>query len=441
MNKGPRFNRPKSLQTETKSATFSTKDHLISPQVPSKKSILPQLLSIFLVFVIGFGVGTYKDSLAAGSMDQFRFLFGDLDGTPAEVLDLEPLWQVWNLLETRFVTTDSEPTAQEKVEGLIRGLADSYNDPYTEFFNEEELLRFNENLEGSSFSGVGMEIGLTKDGLLRVVAPLPETPADRAGIKAGDIIMKIDDTNALDISIDEALSLIRGPEGSQVELTIAREGERQPLVFAVTRNTIDIPILRTRIEDEVFIISLYSFSVDVNDKFRDALNQYRDSDTRGLIVDLRNNPGGYLNSAVELGSWFVSAGEVLVREKSERIGADGEKLYRSKGYHADILSKKPVVVLVNQGSASASEILAGIISDYEVGTVVGEPTFGKGSVQELVPVKNRSAVKITTARWFTPSGVSISDNGLEPEVVIKDDPATVDIDEQLELAIQEILSK
>jgi carboxyl-terminal processing protease len=404
-----------------------------NPRTKSKFGI-SNILIIILIFFAGFGLGSQETLSASSDLSSVAGKFGDLVGTPAEGLDLNPLWQAWSLLETKFVASAVEPTAIEKVRGLIDGLTDSYGDPYTEYFTPEELVRFNETLEGGSFSGVGMEIGLSKDGLLRVVSPLKNTPAEAAGLRPDDIILQIDDTKSLDISIDEALSLIRGPEGTEVTLTIAREGKRQPIIVSITRQNIDIPILTTKVQDDVFVISIYSFSEDLNSVFQDALVEYEDSGASGLIIDLRNNPGGYLNSAVELGSWFVSAGEVLVRERSERAG-DEDRLYRSKGYQADILNKQPVVFMVNKGSASASEILAGAIQDYEIATVVGETTFGKGSVQELVPLSDGSAIKITTAKWLTPDGLSISDGGLEPDVSISDDPETELIDEQLEAAL------
>jgi carboxyl-terminal processing protease len=218
-------------------------------------------------------------------------------------------------------------------------------------------------------------------------------------------------------------------------LQVARESAEETLEISVERAEIDIPVLRTKVEDGVFIISIYSFSADLDDRFRGALREYQDSSADSLIIDLRNNPGGYLMSAVELGSWFADAGEVLVRERLGSSSSQDNRLYRSKGYYLEKLRTEPLAVLVNQGSASASEIFAGIIQDYDLGVVIGENTFGKGSVQELIPLRGDTAIKITTARWLTPNGRSISDGGLEPDVIIEDDQETVEIDEQLDKAL------
>jgi len=426
------------MKSETKTTNRVDKDKKaqLAPEASnSRLRMTLKFLIVVLLFPVGFAAGSNYGLSSATSLNTIDGETMVVSGTPAQGLDLRPLWQAWSLLESKFVSTEDDPSGQEKVEGLIEGLADAYNDPYTQFFNAEELSRFNEAVEGSSFSGVGMEIGSTDDGLLRVVAPLKNTPAYKSGIKSGDIIMQIDETNALDISVDEAISLIRGPVDTTVSLTVAREGTRQPLIFEIIRQNIDIPVLQTKVQDDVFIIEVYTFSADLGDKFRDALKEYEASKSTGLIIDVRNNPGGYLQSAVELGSWFTDNNEILVREKSERSVTEKERLYRSKGYQLDKLSDYQVVVLVNRGSASASEILAGILQDYGQAVVVGENTFGKGSVQELIPLDNDSAIKITTARWLTPKGRSISEGGLEPDILIADNPDTIEIDEQLVKAL------
>ena len=393
-----------------------------------------KFVSLILIFTFGFLFGSNRDLSAANALDKLQV--STAAGTPAEDINLDTLWQAWSLLESKFVTTQNEPDLEVKIQGLIDGLAESYGDPYTEYFTPEELASFNENVDGGSFGGVGMEVGETDGGLIRVVAPLRDSPAQKAGIMSGDVILSIDGINVLNSSVDEAINLIRGEVGTEVELTLARESEREPLVVTVIRDDIQIPVLQTQINDGVFIIEIYTFSADLPNRFRQALREYSESGATGLIIDVRNNPGGYLNSAIELGSWFADAGEILLREKSERLGESDEKLFRSKGYELGILNERPIVVLVNQGSASASEILAGILQDYDLAEIVGEQTFGKGSVQELIPLQDGSAIKITTSRWFTPKGSSISEGGLTPDVVISDDPETAEVDEQVVAAIE-----
>jgi len=220
------------------------------------KSTIKNISSTVLflaIFIAGFGIGSYQSIFAASGISG---LGTNNDVLANEVLteeDLEPVWKVWNLLETRYVTTKDHPTTSDKIEGLIEGLTSSYNDPYTTYFNAEKLSRFNEAVEGGSFSGVGMEIGLNKDGLLQVVSPLKNSPAYQVGILAGDIIMQIDETNSLELSIDEALSMIRGLEGTEVSLLVAREGSRQPLEFTIVRENIDIPVLLTKTVDNVLL--------------------------------------------------------------------------------------------------------------------------------------------------------------------------------------------
>ena len=423
------------------SATIqSTNTTAISkPQKPTITRQILRVLAIAIIFGSGIMIGSLQEGRAA-QLSNYEQVSIPLADTPASGLDLGGLWQAWSLLESKFVSTEDRPDSTDKVEGLIKGLAESYGDPYTQFFNAEELERFNQGVEGESFSGVGMEVGVNQDGLLRVVAPLKNTPAEEAGVMAGDIILQIDDVQSLEISVDEAISLIRGPSGTIVELLVARSGAEAPILIPIERQTIEVPVLQTEIIDNVFIISIYTFSADLGDKFRLALDEYRRSDTEGLVLDVRNNPGGYLYSAVELGSWFTERNDVLVRELSDQRQPNDERLYRSKGYELSILDQQPVVVIVNKGSASASEILAGIIKDYNKGEIIGDTTFGKGSVQELIPLKSGSALKITTAKWLTPNGQSISNGGLEPDIEIADDPTTVEIDEQLQRAIEVIIN-
>ncbi|HEY4510287.1 MAG TPA: S41 family peptidase, partial [Candidatus Paceibacterota bacterium] len=274
-------------------------------------------------------------------------------------------------------------------------------------------------------------------------APLKDTPAYRAGIKAGDKIIKIDGTPSADFPPDKAIPLIKGKKGTQVKLTLAREGRDEPLEITVTRDVIKIPILDTeRKQNGIFLIKLYNFSANSAYNFRVALREFISSGSNKLIIDLRGNPGGYLESSVDMASWFLPMGDVVAREKF----ANGEEVvYRSKGYDAFI--NLPLILLVDGGSASASEIFAGALRESGKAKLVGEKTFGKGSVQQLVNITPETSLKITVARWLTPNGVSISKDGLSPDYEVKfpkekdkDKGEKEALDPQMDKAI-ELLSK
>lgn len=352
-----------------------------------------------------------------------------------EGVDLAPVWKAWRLLDERFVpATTTEPlSAQDRVWGLIEGLAGSYGDPYTVFFPPREAESFQQEISGA-FGGVGFEIGM-RDGILTVIAPLKGTPAEKAGIKAGDLIVEIDGATTQKMNVDEAVALIRGEVGTDVVLTLAREGEREFIEVRVTRAVIEIPTMDTELRDGVFIISLYNFGGTATREMRTALREFLGTGSNKLVLDLRGNPGGYLDAAVEMASWFLPLGETVVIED---YGADeDERVHRSKGY--DITEDDwRIAILVDGGSASASEILAGALREHEKAVLIGEQTFGKGSVQELVDVTPDTSLKITVARWLTPLGHSISEQGLHPDLVVARTAEDFDADRdpQLDAALE-----
>lgn len=350
-------------------------------------------------------------------------------GQPTDV-DFAPFWKTWSILNQYYVDSHASGTAvnlaasstsnQERVWGAISGMVSSLGDPYTVFMPPAEKTRFEEDIRGN-FSGVGMELGV-KDGVPTVIAPLPDSPAKKAGILAGDKILKVNGTSTESISLDDTIAQIRGEAGTSVTLTVLHLNASSPVEIKLTRAIINIPTLDTKtVKDkngnEVFVISLYNFSSQASDLFRNAIEKFAKTGGHRLIIDLRDNPGGYLDAAVDMASWFLPEGKVVVREN---YGAGKEeKLYTSAGY--DLFNNKnpKLVILVDGGSASASEILAGALSEYKVATLVGEKTFGKGSVQELIPITADSSLKVTIARWLTPNGRSISQNGLDPDVTVK----------------------
>lgn len=339
------------------------------------------------------------------------------DGDGIDNIDLSPFWKAWRILDERFVdshssTSTATSTIEKRVWGAIGGMTNALGDPYTVFLPPEEKKSFEESITGN-FGGVGMEIDI-KNHILTVVAALKNTPAKQAGIKSGDQVVKIDDRETGALTLTEAVGLIRGEIGTPVTLTI-RRGDEPERPITVIRARISVPTLDTEIKDGVFIIQLYNFNANAAGAFREALREFIGADTDKLIIDLRGNPGGLLDAAVDMASWFLPAGKPVVIER--RGDTEEDKIYRSYGY--DIFTDQlKLAILIDGGSASASEILAGALSEYEIATLVGEKSFGKGSVQELVEVTPDSSLKITVAKWLTPKHKSLVDNGLKPDIIV-----------------------
>ncbi|MEK7505090.1 MAG: S41 family peptidase [Patescibacteria group bacterium] len=341
--------------------------------------------------------------------------------TPPErtEVDFEPFWKAWNVIDEKYVVTTGTTTekvgSDKMVYGAIGGLVESLGDPYSVFFPPAEKKMFEEEIRGN-FGGVGIEVDLV-DGVPTVIAPLEDSPAQKAGVLPKDRILKINDTPTKDLPLERAISLIRGEIGTAVTLTMGRNGAGKTLEFKLIRDTIQVPTIKTEaLTEDVFVIRLYNFGATASGLFRKALKEFAESKKQRLLLDLRGNPGGYLESAVDIASWFLPEGEVVVTEDH---GLDSEtRVYKSKGYKA-FKNDPRMVILVDGGSASASEILAGALAEHGKATMVGKKTFGKGSVQELVPVTEDSSIKITIARWLTPKGHSLSSGGLEPEIVVE----------------------
>jgi carboxyl-terminal processing protease len=381
----------------------------------NKNAGVALIVAILLMgsFFIGKSVGLEVSQRSA--INAPGILNADL-GKPEQV-DFATFWRVWDILNDKFVpsTTTDAITDQEKVYGAIEGLAASLNDPYTAFLPPVENEIFEADVRGN-FEGVGMEISV-RDGVLTVISPIKGSPAYEAGVLPGDKIVKIGDKSTYNMTTEESVTLIRGKKGTAVVFTVIREGTDQPIEISVIRDVIDIPTINTeKRADGVFLIELYSFSANSPNLFRLALREFIDAKSDKLLLDLRGNPGGYLEAAIDMASWFLPGGKIVVQED---FGNDEpEKVYRSSGY--DIFnSKLKMVILVDGGSASASEILAGALKEHGIAKLVGDTTFGKGSVQELIPITSDTSLKVTIARWLTPNGVSISDAGIEPDVKVE----------------------
>lgn len=334
----------------------------------------------------------------------------------SEGKDLSSFWRVWEIMQNQYPFREKEPDTKTKIYGAITGLVNSYSDPYTVFFPPKEARLFNEAVKGS-FGGVGMEVGI-KNNLITIIAPLKNSPAEKAGLQSGDIIIEINNQKTDGMDLDTAISLIRGERGTNVTLKIARAGEADFLTFSIIRETIALPVIETKIVDNVFVINFFSFTENSAGAFKKALDEFNQSQKQNLIIDLRNNPGGYLDVAIDIASFFLPEGVTVVQE----LTTDQSQAVAQKSYGYNVVQNKKIIILINEGSASASEILAGALAEHGYATTIGRQTFGKGSVQQLISLPDRSALKITVAKWLTPKGVSISEKGITPMILVEEKP-------------------
>jgi len=343
-------------------------------------------------------------------------------------VNFELFWQAWKTISDNYLR-NSDISNQDKVYGSVSGLVESLNDPYSVFLKPSDNQKFQQDVEGS-FGGIGAELGI-KNNQVVVVAPLKDTPASRAGLTAGDEIIAINSSSTESMSIDDAVSLIRGPVGTEVTLSILRNGWDKPKDFKITRAMITIPTLDLTMKGDVAWIQLYSFNANASFMFYRAMVEAVTEGAKGLVLDLRNDPGGYLEVAVDLAGWFLPRGSLVVSE----VGKASPQEFRAQGNAA--LVSFPTVVLINRGSASASEILAGTLRDVRHIKLIGEKSFGKGTVQQLMPLGDGSSIKLTIAHWVLPSG-QILEEGLNPniEVKITDEDIVSKRDPQLDKAIE-----
>jgi carboxyl-terminal processing protease len=389
------------------------------------------IFGIAIIAVVAFFAGMYFDNNYRG-FD--RPATEHITSTAMTAGEFKNFWKVWDILNEKYVNTAST-TDQDRIWGAISGLASSYNDPYTVFFPPEESKLFNEEISGN-FGGVGMEIGI-KDEHLTVITPIKNSPAERAGVKAGDRVISIDGTDTYNLSVEKAVKLIRGDKGTSVKIVFLPKGSTKTVERLLVRDTIEIPTIESSIKgDNVFVIRLFSFTAQSSNLFRNALKEFIASGSHKIVLDLRGNPGGYLESAWDMASWFLPADKIVVTEDFGK-NSEQNKVFKSKGYNI-FTSNLKMIILVDAGSASASEILAGALKDHSVAKIVGTKTFGKGSVQELIQITPETSLKVTVARWLTPNGVNLSKNGIDPdyEVIVKDEDIKDGKDPQLAKALE-----
>lgn len=344
--------------------------------------------------------------------------------------DLSLFWEVWDTMDKKYPF--EKPSDKEKIFGAIEGMVASYKDDYSSFLPPVRSEFFNQTINGE-FGGAGMEIGV-REGLLVVISPLKNSPAEKAGILPNDIITHVDGVDIAGDSLDEAIGRIRGKIGTKVVIRVVRKYQEVPLDLELVREIVHIPVLETEVMDEVFIIHLYNFNESSDQVFKGALEEFKKSGKKRLLLDVRNNPGGYLNAAVNIASYFLPQGSIIVKEQYGE-SLDDVTLYRSKGY--DLMNDYPfeTMVLINEGSASASEILAGALSENDKALLVGERSYGKGSVQELLSLPQATSLKVTVAKWLTPQDHQISKVGIVPDVAIATSSDEGDGDRQLQEAV------
>jgi len=384
---------------------------------------------IFLAFLFGWAIG----HLDAPNVSK-DYITG-LETSNNKRPDLGLFWSVWDQITQNF---DGKLDYNKMIYGAIDGMVNSVGDPYTMFLTSEQSKIFDDDLEGS-ISGIGAEVGMKNDRAI-IIAPISDSPAQKAGIKPQDIILKIDDTDTKGIDLNTAVSKIRGKVGSKVKLEIQR-GDKT-LNFDITRAKIDIKSVRWEIKDNnIGYIEISRFDSKTSDLIKEAATDLNNKNVKAIILDLRNNPGGYLEAAVNVSSQFIEKGIVVTEKRT--VGKEKKEEYQASGNGKLIDSNTPMVVLVNEGSASASEIVAGAVQDYKRAILIGEKTFGKGSVQAVESVGQGATLHVTVAHWYTPNGKNISKEGLIPDINVKlsDEDFIAGKDPQLQKAIEYLNSK
>ena len=388
---------PKNTPQQTPSATNSS-NHTRIWQIAATAVVF---------FAIGFVLNAYGPRLQIGPNSVANSKNG---------INLDKFWQVNDILHKKF---DGEINSEKQSQGAIEGMVASLGDPYTTYLTAKDNKELSDQLTGK-LSGVGIEIG-TKNDRLTVIAPIDGTPASKAGIRAGDVIVAIDGQDTSGLSTDEAVKKIRGDKGTEVTLTIVRDGAA-PQDIKIIRDDISVPSVTTEIKPgNIGYIKIRTFGAETANEVSKAAQEFADAGVKAVVIDVRDNPGGYLDASVKISSQFMSSGVVV----EERSRTEKNRVINAQG--GGSLTKVPVVILVNEGSASASEILAGALQDNGRAVLVGEKTYGKGSVQEIICLSNLSvgaecktdSLKVTVAHWYTPKGINISKEGIKPDVEVK----------------------
>jgi len=365
------------------------------------------VIGVLLVFFAGFLVGgTYENS--------------------RHTLNLTDFWNVYSLVEKRFV---GEIDKKKALEGVTQGFIESLGDPFSGYLTEQERNTLSEELSGE-FEGIGARLE-TKDNQITIIAPLSDSPAEKAGLKPKDVILKINSESTENMSLDQAVTKIRGKQGTTVNLSIFRTGQDKPLEFTITRQAIIVPSVSWKMIEQVAYMEINQFGDDTPMLAKKGFSELKAKNPKAFILDLRNNPGGYLDDVAPIAGAFLPPSVITIQKYKTK------KTEEVRSTELPILPDIKLFVLVNEGSASASEILAGALQDYDRATVVGTKTFGKGSVQDIIPLGKGTALRLTIAEWLTPKGRTVNKVGIEPDVKVegeKTDTADPVLDKALELA-------
>jgi carboxyl-terminal processing protease len=403
---------------------------------PSKK--MPRfvlgVLVVSTVFMVGFLVGNSADlgvpsanRLLETTSLRVPLLPGGND-QPDDEVDMRVFWEVWNALEERYYY--DLPDEQTRVYGAIDGLIGTLDDPHTAFVPPDVAQILREDDTGS-FEGIGAYVDQAPDGGVYIIRVFENGPAEAAGLRANDVIIAVEGQDVTDKTLNESLLLIRGPAGSTIQLTVLREGEEEPLTVDVMRARLEIPTIESRmLEDNIGYVALFEFNTRASERLEGAVRDLLDQGAESIILDLRNNPGGFLNEAILVSDLFLPKGTVVIQRDVEGF----ETVHQSR--NGQIAEDVPLVVLVNEGSASASEIVAGAVQDRGRGTLIGTTTFGKGSVQLQFDLSDGSQLRVTYANWFTPNDRSIQGEGITPDIAVENPEEPSQEDLQLDRAIQ-----
>lgn len=404
---------------------------MIKPLKTSTALLLP-----LLTLALGWQLGVHSQAKALSALREqwetdFRGGTGSTVQDPEEEVDLSLLWAAWRLMLRHYIAPDQLRT-EPMLFGAVKGMVDAVGDPYTLFMTPEENEEFRDALSGS-LEGIGAELAL-RDGNVVVVAPLRKSPAERAGLQPGDIIVEVNGESTENLTLQQTVQRIRGPQGTTVTLTVAREAAEDLLTVAIVRESIHVPSVEWRTEgsggDAVGVIAVNQFGDDTTAELRDAIATLQRDSVRGLVLDLRNNGGGYLDGAVDMVSLFLRQGKVVTVERRE---GQPQHHYVSG---RPLLPDLPMVVLINGGSASAAEITAGALHDNKRAALLGSVSFGKGTVQEVIDLPGGSSLRVTVARWLTPSGHDLSKKGIEPTYAVEPSETPGEDDAQLKAALE-----
>lgn len=388
--------------------------------------------AIILVIVTAFGTFVVTNTIAISLGNKVVIAQEDFEA----IRSMDKLMGLKDYIKSNYVEGAED---NKLIEGAIKGMFESLGDPYSVYMTKEEFKNFNETTKGS-YGGIGVIVSRSEDGYVTVVAPIEDTPGEKAGLKTNDKIIKVDDKDIVGIDLEEAVALMKGKKGTKVTLTVMRDNVREPKIFEITREEIILKTVKSNMmENSIGYIRITMFDEDTGSEFKKALKELTSQNMKGLILDLRQNPGGFINQCVDVADELLDEGLVVYTEDKAKKRED----YKSGKGKLEV----PFVVLIDEGSASASEIVSGAVKDRKAGLLIGVKTFGKGLVQSIEQLKDGSGIKLTTQKYYTPNGISINKIGIQPDIEVKapepeegQKPEDVK-DVQLERAVEELLKQ